>query len=87
MKMRRNVMLPLPAVLQAQFTFTANNGAITSTSPSCLGGAVTVPDKINGWPVTSIGDDAFDYCTSLTSVTIGTNVISVGGYAFSAAAA
>ena len=30
-----------------------------------------------------LGDEAFDYCTSLTSVTIGTNVISIGGYAFS----
>ena len=32
--------------------------------------------------VTSIGDWAFSYCTSLTSVTIGDSVTSIGSYAF-----
>ena len=32
--------------------------------------------------VTSIGDGAFDCCTSLTSVTIPDSVTSIGSYAF-----
>ena len=35
---------------------------------------VTIPSAINGLPVNSIGRWAFDFCTSLTSVTIGNSV-------------
>ena len=44
MKTSFKVLLPLlllsalPAVMQAGFTFTTNNGAITITYPICLGG-------------------------------------------------
>ena len=42
-----------------------------------------IPDTINGLPVTSIGNWAFSYCTSLTSVTIPDSVTSIGDWAFS----
>jgi hypothetical protein len=41
------------------FNCTTNNGAITITKYTGPGGAVTIPDTINGLPVTSIGDSAF----------------------------
>jgi hypothetical protein len=66
------------------FTWTTNAGAITITGYTGAGGAVTIPDTINGYPVTSIGDYAFLGNTSLTSVTIGTNVTSIQDYAFDA---
>ena len=66
----------------SQFTFTTNSGAIIITGYTGLGGAVTIPDTINGYPVTSIGFEAFYDCTNITSVAIGTNVTSIGNQAF-----
>jgi hypothetical protein len=76
------LLLALPAVVQAQFTFTTNNGAITIIKYTGSGGAVTIPDTTNGWAVTSIGSGAFSNCTSLTSVTIGADVNSIESNAF-----
>ena len=43
---------------------------------------VVIPATYNGKPVTSIGDDAFAGCTSLTSITIPNSVTSIGDDAF-----
>ncbi len=56
------LLLTLPAVVQAQFNYTTNNGTITITKYTGSGGDVTIPDTINGLPVTSIGDGAFSRC-------------------------
>ena len=49
-------------------------------------GSVTIPETVNyndnTYSVTSIGDEAFDDCTSLTSVVIGNSVTSIGHWAF-----
>jgi hypothetical protein len=76
------LLLTLPAALQAQFTYTTNNGAITITGYTGPGGDVTIPDTIDGLPVTSIGLIAFYACTSLSSVTIPNSVTSIGSGAF-----
>ncbi len=47
------------------------------------GGNVTIPDVIDGKPVTFIGRAAFSDCTSLTGITIPDSVTSIGEYAFS----
>ena len=70
-------------MVQAQFNYTTNNGTITITGYTGPGGAVAIPDTINGLPVTRIGDSAFDGETSLTSVTIPNSVTSIGEEAFS----
>ncbi len=71
-----------PAVMQAQFTYTTNNGTITITGYTRSGGAVTIPSRINGLPVTSLGDGAFYNSRSLTNVTIPNSVTSIGNAAF-----
>jgi hypothetical protein len=74
-------LLVLPAVVQAQFTFTTNNGAITFTQYTGPGGDVTIPDTVNGLPVTTVGQAAFYQVSSLTSVTFGTNVNTIANNA------
>src|ERR1017187_4283692 len=76
------VLLALPTLGQAQFSYTTNKGAITITYPSCLSGAVFIPSSINGLPVTAIGTNAFEFCRSLTSVIISNSVTSIGAVAF-----
>ena len=44
---------------------------------------IVIPDTYNNMPVASIGDWAFSYCYSLTSVTIPDGVTSIGSYTFS----
>src|SRR6266699_1506799 len=75
-------LLALPAVVQAQFNYTTNNGAITITGYTGPGGVVTIPDSINGYPVTSIGSAAFYNKYAMTNVTIPNSVTSIGSYAF-----
>ena len=72
------LLLLLPAAVQAQFNYTTNKGTITITQYTGPGGDVTIPDTINGLPVTSIGDEAFYDCISLTGVTIPNSVTSIG---------
>jgi hypothetical protein len=68
--------------VQGQFTYITNNGAITITGYTGPGGAVNIPDQINGLPVTAIGNSAFGEKTNLVSVTIPDSVISIGDSAF-----
>ena len=45
-------------------------------------GKMEIPDKIENLPVTSIGNEAFQDCASLTSINIPNSVTSIGEYAF-----
>jgi hypothetical protein len=71
------LLLAAPTAVQAQFTYTTNNGAITLDAYTGAGGAVVISNF-----VTSIGDSAFLRCTSLTSVTIPGSVTGIGADAF-----
>ena len=43
---------------------------------------VVIPREYNGKSVTQIGENAFEYCESLTNVSIPSSVTSIGDYAF-----
>jgi hypothetical protein len=75
--------LPLNAASLADLTYTTTDGEVTITDcDEAATGELVIPNTIEGNPVTSIGDWAFNNCTSLTSITIGNSVTSIGDYAF-----
>ena len=66
-----------------------NISGITATVTSGekeYSGDIVIPESItfenSKYSVTSIGDEAFDHCHSLTSVTIPNSVTSIGSAAF-----
>ena len=59
-----------------------NTCTITGHTAACTGD-VTIPSILGGCKVTSIGEEAFKYCTGLTSITIPNSVTSIGVAAFS----
>lgn len=61
--------------------FVTNSGAVKITGYAGSGSAVTIPPRINGYPVTAIGAAAFAG-SSLTSITIPGSVTNVGDFAF-----
>jgi hypothetical protein len=69
-------------IARAQFTYTTENGTITITGYYGSGGAVVIPDTINGLPVTRIGTGAFEGSKNLTNVTIPNSVTSINPSAF-----
>jgi len=76
------LLLTLPAAVQAQLTYTTNNGTITITGYTGSVGFLVIPSTINGLPVTTIGDKAFWGRTDLTSVLLRQSVVTIGDQAF-----
>ena len=70
------------AAVQAQFTYVTNNGAITITGWTGPVGPASIPEIINGLPVTAIGDSAFSLNSNVTSVVIGDRITQMGMRAF-----
>ncbi|HEY5910836.1 MAG TPA: leucine-rich repeat domain-containing protein [Verrucomicrobiae bacterium] len=75
--------LALPAAAQAEdYIATATNGTVTITGYTGPSAEVTIPGRIRGLPVSSIGDYAFSGRSTLTSISIPDTVASIGVYAF-----
>lgn len=55
---------------------------VTITKYTGKESTVILPSTINSWPVTKIGEDAFQDNTTITSVTIPANVTEIGSNAF-----
>ena len=60
-----------------------DDGTVEITDYNGSAKTVDIPEKINGKSVTSIGNCAFRYCTSLKSITIPNSVMEIGSSAFS----
>ena len=68
------------------FTYVISNNEITITGLTDYGRerrTIIIPESINGYPVTSIGDNAFYQCSGfIGNLTIPSSVTSIGNYAF-----
>ena len=75
-------LLAVPATAQVNYAVSGGTAYVTN-SPNAAGDIV-IASTYNGFPVTSIGDYAFLYCTNLTNVTIPNSVTDIGYNAFAA---
>ena len=64
------------------FTYTSSGSAITITGYTGAGGGVSIPATIDSLPVTTIGNNAFQAKTTITSVIIPDSVTSIGTFTF-----
>ena len=64
------------------FTVTKEKATVTSYNSSVLPADLVIPETLGGYPVTAIGDNAFQYCYGLKSVTISEGVKEIGARAF-----
>ena len=65
-------------------TYRIADGEVTITDcDTSISGELTIPETIEGYPVTDICEWAFEKCTDLTNVKIPDSVISIGYEAFS----
>ena len=64
-------------------TYEIADGEVTITDcDTSISGELTIPETIEGYPVTDIGEWAFENCTELTNVKIPDSVINIGSGAF-----
>ena len=75
-----NIHFTEPATsIEDYLAYTVNNGKATITKCDwAITGDAVIPDTLGGYPVVALGDNAFENCVSLNSITLPDSVQSVG---------
>lgn len=77
------VPMTVGAETDGYYTYTVTDGKSEITEvDTAITGDVTVPSELGGYPVTSIGDYAFSYCSAITTITIPESIAKIGEDAF-----
>jgi hypothetical protein len=76
------VLVLTASAAQAQYSVTITGGAVTIDRYTGTGGVVAIPATISNLPVTTIGSQAFNGISNVTSVTIPTSVTNLEEQAF-----
>ena len=58
------------AATEGDYEYTVSNGKATITKYNGRGCDVIIPSTFGGYPITTIGDEAFKKCRSLTSISM-----------------
>jgi len=72
----------LPAEQFGDFTYSSDGASVTITGHTGAGGQVDIPGTITGLPVTEIGGYVFYFNKSVTNITMGGHLHTIGGGAF-----
>lgn len=65
-----------------EFVLASDGTYAKITAYNGVGGAVVIPEKIEGYTINAIGDSAFENKTAVTSITLPSNIIEIGNNAF-----
>ncbi len=69
----------LLAAVEGDFTYeVVDNSYVKITGYNGTGGAVVIPEKLGGLPVTEIGSYAFNSCKGLTEITLPSTLTTIG---------
>ena len=66
----------------SEYSYLISNQQVTIISYNGASSSVTIPNAMNGLPVTKIGNGAFRWCQTLTTIVIPESVTNIEEYAF-----
>lgn len=79
----RIVAIPVTQNIGLAYEFNSNSGTCTIMGiGTCTDSNIIIPEYIDGYRVTQIGESAFFKCSSISSITIPASVTSIGNKAF-----
>ena len=73
----------IPEAAEGDFIYSVVNGEAVIIDYAGEGGDVAIPDTLGGYPVITIGEDAFNIEDAITSVVIPDSVVTIEANAFS----
>ncbi len=76
--------LKVSALTESYYTYEiSNNEATITKADKSISGAITLPATLGGYPLTKIGNNAFDGCNKMTKIVIPDSVVCLGDRVFS----